>query len=137
MKKRLYVKFETGDRWFWDATWFETYQDAVTYCKEKGYHGIYSIRRYDGSTVDGSGWKPHYNLGLGQWVETRGEYNRILKEKNLIELGTEKIDPLKYNEALNKKYTGGYITDDLIDYCRETGNTLDDNTVKELRNDGL
>ena len=137
MKKRYYVKFDTPDRWSFDAGWYESIEEAAAYAKQNNYKGFYSVKRSDGFVIDGTGFKPHYNHGLGKWVETRREYYQELKDRNLIELGNEKLDPKKYNEAISAKASGKYLTDEVIDYCRETGNTLDDVAVKELRKDGL
>ena len=48
--------------------------------------------------------QPHYNRGLGMFINSRRQYNAELKERNLIEVGNEKnyVSPA-YNQKLQEQ----------------------------------
>jgi len=128
---RIYVKFNTGSRWSWGARWFDSIDKAHEYCKEKGYHGIYSVTRHDGFVVDGTSFQPHFNHSLGEWVETRKQFKQKMGKLGLMEAGTE--PPPQQREVPKKN---NYIADDMIDYVKEgLGVKVNDNFVKELKDD--
>ena len=128
MRKRFYIKFETGKPWSFDAGWYETIEQAEQYRREKGYSHIYSVRRYQSNIVDRTGFKPHFNHALGQWVDTKSQYNSLLKSKGYTEVGTEEFTPHS-----TKKQTEGLFDDGLVEHFRDLGHTLDDNLVDTLK----
>jgi hypothetical protein len=121
---KIYVKFETGNRWFFDAKWFENINEAFDYAESKGYE-IHSVSRSHSFVRDGSGFKPHYNYSLGEYINDKGQYRRLVKERGLEEIGNEK---LQSGQSKPKPY----VDKDVIKYVQEvTGKSVDDGFARE------
>lgn len=63
-------------------------------------HGVWVLENYEPkrcgkcipeTRTKGKDFEPHFNLGLGCFVETRSEMNRIAKENKMIPIGNERL----------------------------------------------
>lgn len=52
-------------------------------------------------------WGQHFDVGLGRWIGTKSERRRIMKEKGLAELGTEKLGDSTYEKVFKRKRLEG------------------------------
>jgi len=125
--------------------WF-LFEDDVTPWRYGGYHSSFSeAEEYAKSrnarivkmgkhsqplNVDGTGFKEHFNHGLGMYISDRKQYRDELKKRKLVECGNERPDfsfkPTK------KDYTG----DDVCHYLSEQHN-FKDSDIKELKDNGI
>jgi hypothetical protein len=123
--KRFYARFDTGSKWAYDASWHENIDDVYKKAQEKGYK-VHSIRRTDKVEHDGSGFKPHFNHGLGQWIESKGQYRTELKKRGLIEMGNEKVTQKKEKKDVK------IIDNDAAKTIAAMGGTITEKQVKEI-----
>lgn len=123
----FYVTFDSDELFFRPGKCVESFEEAQAIADANGW-SIHSISTQPRRWVhDGTGFKPHFNIGLGKHVETRGEYYAELKKRNLIEVG---------NERIGKQTSGnrqGYISDEAIRAMNEMGAGFSDGDVRELR----
>lgn len=68
-------------------------------------HGVETINNYEytGNVCDkcnpevrttGRNFEAHFNVGLGAWVESKSEMNKLAKKKGMIHIGDEGINRL-------------------------------------------
>lgn len=123
----LYVTFDSEKLFFRPGAWVKEYSEAQAIADANNWT-VYSIssgpKRW---TTDGSGFKPHYNVGLGKYIADRGEYKAELKRRNLIEVGNER---LKFTDKEARK---NYIDDTAIRAMNEMGAGFSDHEAKELK----
>lgn len=77
--------------------------------------------------VDGTGFKEHFNHGLGMHITDRRQYREELKKRNLIEAGNDKPD-------FSRKITPTNYADnnELASYlCQE--HKFTDSDIKQLK----
>lgn len=84
--------------------WFKSMDEAKLYAKENNERIISVSESGSGPLVrDGSGFTPHFNHGLGMYIDDKRQYREELKRRGLVEAGNEKPDlsfkPKSYNYA--------------------------------------
>lgn len=108
--------------------------EAAEYTEKEQTRRTYFYRKYSDAkpnhrpvTRDGTGFKPHFNQGIGAWIETRRQYRDELKRRNLTEVGNEKIGAQTTPKPKN------YLTDEVVNEVRQMGHSFTDSEVKEMR----
>lgn len=126
----LYVTFDAPDLFFRPGMRVDSIAEARAICDANGWE-IYSISSKPKKwTTDGTGFKPHFNVGLGMNIETRRQYSEELKKRNLIEVGNEPV----HNQTFGSR--NNYFDDDTIRAMNEMGAGLSDGEAKGLIENG-
>jgi hypothetical protein len=111
-----------------------TEKDALEYCKKNQceiliseYIEMIKSQRLIrcNSHSRGDSWKPGFHPGLGKVVTSYRDYQRELKEKNLIEVGNESMTP-----EVNKKIKT--ISEETIKEAVEMGAEISGNEAQAL-----
>ena len=126
----IYVTFDAENLFFRPGLSVDSIDEAKAFADANNWK-IYSISsRPKRWVVDGTGFKPHYNIGLGKYVETKGEFNQELKKRKLVEVGNEKVGKQTEGKRNN------YFDYDTIKAMNEMGAGLSDGEAGELIDNG-
>lgn len=109
---------------------FLTPQEAEQYEVDKNtqiiYNGFLDLIKKVSSSRPIKIWREQYSPGLGRYISTHTEYKNLLKERGLIEAGTEK--PV-HQSTIDKSY----FTDDKIKEVIDSGAELSGNEISALK----
>lgn len=123
----VYVTFDSDELFFRPGKYFDSIEDARAFAISQGWK-VYSISDKPRPwKVDGTGFQPHFNVGLGKYIEDRGQYKRELKARGLIEVGNERV---RHQTAPGRQ---SYFSDDAVKAANEMGAGLTDGDVRGLR----
>jgi hypothetical protein len=105
-------------------------EDAQSFAKEREYT-IKCIRKSAPTRVhDGTAFQPHFNYGLGMFINDRRQYREELKKRNLVEVGNEKPMPQTAPPPPN------YIDENAVRGMKEIGVNLSESEANELVSSG-
>jgi hypothetical protein len=77
------------------------------------------------SHTSGDGFKPGWHPGLNMEIRTNGQYQAVLKERGMVEVGNEK-------QTVRKQKESSVFTEDIIKEVREKGGEISDREADKL-----
>ena len=125
-------RLSNGDTLFGVFEW-----TAEEYAKEHGVtilHKEYVGRRANRPRISNKsprirdGFTSGFQPSLGEYCDSYSEYKKKCKERGLVEVGNDHVEPNVYTKKENT-----YFTDDNIKYYKEMGAELSDNEADNLK----